>query len=151
MASQRPSRDIPRLDYRAIAKVPRIDDESLATKAAVHPPVNPLIAANPAIVGNADDNVGDVIITRSTPTVAATNAEPTSLLNSTIYNDSKDDSPVTPSTSIQPSESVLQVLLRVPRLQAKSQSQSPVFNHFITTLLDEYYISRRTKKRTQDC
>jgi hypothetical protein len=150
MASQRPGRDIPRLDYHAIAKVPRIDDESLATKPAAYPPVNPLITANPAIVGDAVDDVGDVIITRSTLTVAATNAEPTSLLNSTIYNDSEDDLPVTLSTSIQPLESASQVLLRVPRLQAKSRLRSPVFNHFITTLLDEYYILRQTKKRTQD-
>jgi hypothetical protein len=122
MASQRPSCDIPQLDYRAIAKVPWIDDEGLAAKPAAHPLVNPLITANPAIVGDAVDDVGDVIITGSTPTVAATNAESTSLLNSTIYNDSEDDSPVTPSTSIQPSESASQVLLQVPRLQAKSQS-----------------------------
>jgi hypothetical protein len=113
MASQRPGRDIPRLDYRAIAKVPRIDDKSLATKPAAYPLVNPLIAANPAIVSNAVDDIGNVIITRSTLTVAATNAEPTSLLNSTIYNDSEDDSPVT-LTSIQPSESASQVPLRVP-------------------------------------
>ena len=151
MASQRPSRNIPRLDYHTIAKVPRINDESLATKPTAHPSVNPLITANPAIVGDAVGDVGDVIITRSTPTVAATNVEPTSLLNSTFYNDSDDDSPVTPSSSIQPSESALQVLLQVPRLQAKSRSQSPVFNHFITTLLNEYYILRQTKKQTQDC
>jgi hypothetical protein len=150
MASQRPGCDIPRLDYHAIARVPRIDDESLATKPAVYPPVNPLITANSAIVGDAVDDVGDVIITRSTSTVAATNAEPTSLLNSTIYNDLDDDLTVTLSTSIQPSESASQVLLQVLLLQAKSQSQSLVFNHFITTLLDEYYISRQTKKRTQD-
>jgi hypothetical protein len=150
MASQRPGRDIPRLDYRAIAKVPRIDDKSLATKSTAHPPVNPLITANPAIVGDAVDNIGNVIITKSTPTVAATNEEPTSLLNSTIYDDSEDDLLVTLSTSIQPSESASQVPLRVPRLQAKSRSQSLVFNHFITILLDEYYILRQTKKQTQD-
>jgi hypothetical protein len=55
--------------------VPWIDDKSLATKPAVYPPVNPLITANPAIVGNVVVDVGNVIITKSTPTVAATNAE----------------------------------------------------------------------------
>jgi hypothetical protein len=93
--------------------VPWIDDESLATEPAAHLPVNPLITANPAIVSNAVSNVGDVIITRSTLTVAITNAELTSLLNSTIYNNSDDDLTVTLLTSIQPSESVLQVLLQV--------------------------------------
>jgi len=79
MASQRPSCDIPRLDYYVIAKVPRIDNESLATKPTAYPSVNPLITANPIIVGDAVGDVGDVIITRSTLTVAATNAEPTSV------------------------------------------------------------------------
>ena len=70
--------------------------------------------------------------------------------NSNIYDNSDDDSRVTPATSMQPSESVSQAPLRVPRLQAKSQPRSWVYNHFITTLLDEHYISRRTQKRTQD-
>jgi hypothetical protein len=54
------------------------------------------------------------------------------------------------SVSIQPLESASQVPVRVPRLQAKPRSRSLVFNHFISTLLDDYYISKRTKKRTQD-
>ena len=80
--------------------MPWIDNKSLATKLAAYLLVNPLIIANPAIVSNVVNNVSNVIITRSTPTVAATNTEPTSLLNSTIYNDSKDDLLVTLLTSI---------------------------------------------------
>ena len=112
------------------------------------------------MVGDAASNA---IITKSTSTVDVTNTQPTtntqpitnaqpfSLLdNSNIYDDLESDSPITLLVSIQPSESALQVLVRVPRLQAKPQSWSPVFNHFISTLLDDYYILKRTKKRTQD-
>jgi hypothetical protein len=152
MASQRPGRDIPRLDYHAINKVPRIDDESLATKPATNLLVEPLIRANSMAVGEASD----VIITGSTNLMVTESStepltEPPSLFNdSNIYDDSDDDSPITQTTSILPSESASQLLPRVPRIQATSRIRSPVFKHYITTLLDQYYISKKTKKRTQD-
>jgi len=139
MASQRPGRDIPRLDYSTIVRVPRLDNESLPTKPPAHPPIDVAIDAT------IDPNLAE-----STPTIDATNTEPPSFNNSNIYDESDNDSPITSATSILPSESALQVPPRVPRLQAKSRTRSPAFDHFITTLLDDFYISRRSKKRTQD-
>jgi hypothetical protein len=70
-----------------------------------------------------------------------------SILNN-IYNDSEDNLLATPS-SVQLSDSILQVP-RVPRLQAKPSSWSWVFAHLNTTILDTFYISKRTRKQTQD-
>jgi hypothetical protein len=75
---------------------------------------------------------------------------PSSFDDSNIYDNSDDDSLAPPPSSILPSESASQVPLRVPRIQAISRIRSPVFKHYSTTLLNEYYISRKTKKRTQD-
>jgi hypothetical protein len=151
MASQRPGRDIPRLDYSTIVRVPRVDDESLPTKQLDYPPINPLGTANPTIATDtAIDATIDLYLAESTSTLNTPNTEPTSFANSNIYDESDNDLPDTLATSILPSESASQVLPRVPRLQAKSRTRSPVFDYFITTLLDDFYISRRSKKRTQD-
>jgi hypothetical protein len=145
MASQRPGRDIPRLDYHSIVKVPRLDNESLPTKPA-HPLVDLLIDPPTASSLTAIDAVDDPA---STTAVDATNKPPTLDNDSNIYDNSEDDTPITPATSIQPSESVSQAS-RVPRRQARLGPWSLVYNHFVITLLDDYFISKRTKKRTQD-
>jgi hypothetical protein len=147
MASQRPGRDIPQLDYSTIVRVPRVDDESLPTKQLD----NPLGTANPTIATDAAvDATIDPRLAESTSTLNTPNTEPTSFANSNIYDELDNDLPDTLATSILPSESALQVPPQVPRLQAKSQTQSLVFDHFITTLLDDFYISQQSKKRTQD-
>jgi hypothetical protein len=117
MASQRPGRDIPRLDYSTIVRVPRLDNESLPTKPLAHPLINTLGTANPAIDATIDLNLAE-----STSTIDATNTEPISFDNSNIYDDSDNDSSITPATSILPSESALQVPPQVPRLQAISRT-----------------------------
>jgi hypothetical protein len=85
MASQRPGRDIPRLDYSTIVRVPRLDNESLPTKPPAHPLINLLRTANLAIVVDAAINATiDPNLAESTPTIDATNTEPTSFDNSNI-------------------------------------------------------------------
>jgi hypothetical protein len=101
-------------------------------------------------VDAAIDATIDLNLAESTPTIDATNTEPTSFDNLNIYDDLDNDSSITPATFILPLESALQVPPRVPRLQAISQTQSPVFDHFITTLLDDFCMSQRSKKQTQD-
>jgi len=132
--------------------VPRIDNESLATK----PSAYLLVKANSATIDNVVNDVGDVVTTTSTPMVLenATNTPPSSLFDdANLYDDSDDDNLVTLLISLH-SESALisgsHVPLRVPRLQAQPRIRSPVYNHYITTLLDTYYTSKSTKKHTQD-
>jgi hypothetical protein len=133
MASQRPARDIWRRNYALIVNG---EDDSPA-----NPPANPPIPASL-------ETVDDAIITKPIPTTDATNTAPP-LDDSNIYDDSEDDLLTTLASSIQPSDSMSQVP-RVPRLQAKIGSWSWGFDHFIAALLDDYYISKRTRKRTQD-
>ena len=133
------------MDYSTIVRVPRLDNESLPTKPPPHPPI-----AADAVQDAAIDATIDPRLAESTPTIDTPNTEPTTFANSNIYDKLDNESANTLATSILPSESALQVPPRVPRLQAKSQTWSLVFDHFITTLLDDFYISRRSKKRTQD-
>jgi len=110
-----------------------------------NPPADPLI--DPLLMTSLT-TLDSTITTEPIPTTVASNI----LDDSNIYDDLENYSPapVMPATSIQPSESTSQVPLRVPRLQAKSQPRSWVYDHFITTLLDDYYISKQTRKQTQD-
>ena len=131
--------------------MPRINNESLATK----PLAYPLVKANSATIRNVVDDVGDIVIATSTPTVLenATNTAPSSLFDdASLYDDSDDDNLVTLLISLQHSESALisglQVILRVLRLQAQPQIRRLVYNYYITTFLDTFYTSESTKKHT---
>lgn len=57
----------------------------------------------------------------------------------------------TPVLSVNPSDSVSHAQhLHVPSIRRILGLRSWVFNHFISTRLDTYYILRRTQKRVQD-
>jgi hypothetical protein len=147
MASQHPARDIVRRDYHAIvnykndkpahspAHPPPNPPAHLPPNPPANPPIDPLLTASLK-------TFDDALTAKLIPTTVDT--------NSNIYDDLDNDSHVALATPIQPLESISQAPLRVPWLQAKSQPWSWVYNHFIKTVLDEHYISRRTQKRTQD-
>lgn len=129
------------MDYSTIVRVPRLDNKSLPTKPPAHPPSNPLGTAHLAIVVNAAiDATINPNLAESTCTIDATNTEPTSFDNSNIYNKLDNNLSITLTTFILPLELASQVL-QVLQLQAISQTQSLAFDYFITTLLDNFYIS----------
>jgi hypothetical protein len=146
MASQRPARDIFRRDYRAIVNYKDVKPTTPPADPPADLPADPLI--DPLLTASLE-TLDDAITAEPIPTTVATNTEPM-FDHSNIYDDSYNDTLVTPATSIQPSESISQVPPRVPRLQAKSLLWSWVYNHFTTTVLDKHYILKRTQKQTQD-
>ena len=161
--SQRPVRDIFRRDYHKIvnyeddqptnppilpASVPSEPAIPVADEPAIPVANEPaiLVANEPAIL------VVDEPAIPTIPTTAATNnASIIDDILDNIYDDSDNDLPLPTLalSSIEPSESASQVP-QVPRKQRVLNARSWVFDHFTTTVLDTYYLTRKGQKRTQD-
>jgi hypothetical protein len=99
----------------------------------------------------------DPALFKATEALVATEALCTSSLvsgdlHSTTYQSDEDEDDIrTPGTSILSSDSVSQTVpTKAPLLQRLLGPRSWVFEHFITTLLDTYYLFKKSKKRTQD-
>jgi hypothetical protein len=154
MASQYTFRDnITRYNYKVV------DKAGVGGQHATMP-VDPLLTANADTntgpntsfgvgIDSIDNSIDTSAVALSVVTTTAAETANTSPVLNDIYDNSEEDLLATLASSLNPLESVSQVP-RVPQLQAKPSIRSWVFDHFRTILLDTYYISKRTRKRTQN-